>query len=676
MRRRRSSWLIAALCLLLSVGLHGALLVVLALWWTPDPQVPGERVTYVEFADDPDVEPPEPEKARPEEPEQPPEPLPPEPEKKKKKPELEFEELPEPEEEEEQKKEEPEPEPEPEQPQEKVDLVLEQLKMVEQPDELDEQEAPEDVNYLSNVNRDVKEETRAKVTNLDEDAVQPEVKQVEPSPEPEPGTANSEEIAQREEQKSQLNKQAPDIQPDKETKQPEMRDPHKQSLLAMRELEKRDHQIPEEKHEALTEEADDGSLKRDQQEQASIAPQDRQARVEKKDEVLRHRLALKDFDALYGKDVDAKKRSDAMAQSKTKGVWEEQKKHWQSPLENMVPEVQPGNQTALRSRKHPFARYIAQMHRKIHEAWAWGFLEQLDTRGRNHPLNDYDLWTRVEVVLDRDGTIEKVTTVHFSGKMAFDAAAREIVFSAGPFPDPPQSIVSGNGKIYVHWAFHRDERACGTFGAQPFILDGTGLGDRPDPDIKVRPGRGGEQLGRRLKPGKPSAPAVAEGPAPPPGVGGQGSGGHDHDHDHDHGDGGGAKGPAVELPSASPEDLAADPHAAKVANAWLAYFAKKKVDKVIARSSLPFHSGDAPVARTREELRDVLQSMAAELGSAKPKAVKVYTAAGLRKVFGSVPAGVQEGQARVYALTKVGSEYVILLLEKSFSSWRVVGLTR
>ena len=41
------------------------------------------------------------------------------------------------------------------------------LKMVEQPDELDEKDAPEEFDYLSNVNRDVKEETRARVTNLE-----------------------------------------------------------------------------------------------------------------------------------------------------------------------------------------------------------------------------------------------------------------------------------------------------------------------------------------------------------------------------------------------------------------------------------------------------------------------------------------------------------------------------
>ncbi|MBV1858166.1 MAG: hypothetical protein KUG77_07115, partial [Nannocystaceae bacterium] len=60
----------------------------------------------------------------------------------------------------------------------------------------------------------------------------------------------------------------------------------------------------------------------------------------------------------------------------------------------------------------------------------------------------------------------------------------------------------------------------------------------------------------------------------------------------------------------------------------------------------------------------------------KPKKPKLFTAAGLRKVFGSVPAGVSEGQARVYGLTKIGGDFLILILEKKFGAYKVVGITR
>ena len=54
----------------------------------------------------------------------------------------------------------------------------------------------------------------------------------------------------------------------------------------------------------------------------------------------------------------------------------------------------------------------------------------------------------------------------------------------------------------------------------------------------------------------------------------------------------------------------------------------------------------------------------------------MHTTAGLRKLFGSVPSGVMEGLGRNYAVTKLGGETFILLLEKHFGSWKVVGVAR
>jgi len=677
-RRRSAHPLVLAVCLLCSALLH--VVPILAELRIPmgDPLEPPpkrEQITYLEL---------EPTPPPPAEPPVPPEPEPPKPDKKKKlrppEPEkLEFEELPEPEPE---KEKEPEPEPEPEPEQEKVDFVLEQMKMVEQPDELDEKDAPEDVDYLSNINRDVKEQTRSAVTNLEKDALKPKATQRETTEETTPGTANEQKIAQTEEKPSQLNKTSPPTPPAPKELRPEQDDPKPKSLLAMRELEHRDHVAAQEEHEALANESADGTMQRERKKQATIAPQNRQAKIDKRDKIYAFRPRVKDLEALFGKDLVAPQKAEYAKESRTKGVWQGVRDHYQSPLENMVPEVQVGNQTALRSRKHPFARYIAQMHRAIHDAWAWGFLEQLDTRGRQHPLNEYELWTRVEIVLNRDGTIDKVTTVRHSGKIAFDSAAREIVHAAGPFPDPPREIMSGNGKIYVHWAFHRDERACGTFGAQPFILDNAGQGDRPDPDMEVRGGRTErENLGRRLQ-RKPQAPNVAAGPARP-----SGGGEHAHEHGegdgHDHGDGAGTGGgtgkaePAPAEPEPKGEPSADDADAKKAANEWLHYMSKGEVERTVARSSLPFAAGDSIAARTREELTDMLATMSEEAKAAgRPKAAKMYTAAGLRKVFHSVPAGVQEGGGKLYALTKVGNDYLVLVLEKKFGSWRVVGVTR
>ena len=42
--------------------------------------------------------------------------------------------------------------------------------------------------------------------------------------------------------------------------------------------------------------------------------------------------------------------------------------------------------------------------------------------------------------------------------------------------------MSGDGRVYVHWDFYNNERQCGTFNAEPYIL--------PMPDRKTPPAPG------------------------------------------------------------------------------------------------------------------------------------------------------------------------------------------
>ena len=78
------------------------------------------------------------------------------------------------------------------------------------------------------------------------------------------------------------------------------------------------------------------------------------------------------------------------------------------------------------------------------------------------PFNDESLMTKLEIVLAGDGTVSKVTVVRPSRYLGFDSEAIDVVYNAGPYPDPPREIRSGNGKIYIHWSFHRDGRQCAT----------------------------------------------------------------------------------------------------------------------------------------------------------------------------------------------------------------------
>ncbi len=144
---------------------------------------------------------------------------------------------------------------------------------------------------------------------------------------------------------------------------------------------------------------------------------------------------------------------------------------WRSAIENYVPSVKPGNQTALNTARSAFAGYLNAIHNRIHPIFADSFLGSLDNLPASHPMNNEELSTEVEIILDQEsGNVVRMGVTKFSGITAFDIAALDSVKRAAPFGAPPREIVSPDGNVYLHWEFHRNSEACSTFNARPFIL--------------------------------------------------------------------------------------------------------------------------------------------------------------------------------------------------------------
>lgn len=157
--------------------------------------------------------------------------------------------------------------------------------------------------------------------------------------------------------------------------------------------------------------------------------------------------------------------------SEHRGSWAASNfERWRTAIENYVASVKPGNQTALNTAAVPFASYLNGIHNRIHPIFADSFLGSLDNLPPSHPMNDRHLVTRLEIVLTREGHLRRMGVVSTSGVTAFDIAALDAVDRAQPFGPAPSAIISPDGNVYLHWEFHRDEFACSTAGASPFIL--------------------------------------------------------------------------------------------------------------------------------------------------------------------------------------------------------------
>ncbi len=219
-------------------------------------------------------------------------------------------------------------------------------------------------------------------------------------------------------------------------------------------------------------------------------------------------------------------------------------KEFRTAIENYVPGVKPGATTSLNAAASPFANYIAKVHRRIHQEFADRFLRSLPIGGS--PYQDPTLMTKLEIVLNRDGSVHRVGVVRSSGLLPFDFGAFNSVLRAQPYPPAPSSILSGDGRVYFHWGFYRNQRQCGTFNAEPYILRNPrdvsvpqdGLTDAPDWETAVPAGakptwrrRGEDESSEeeepekrpppKSPPAKPREPAreSPKAPPPPPGAG-------------------------------------------------------------------------------------------------------------------------------------------------------------
>ncbi len=291
----------------------------------------------------------------------------------------------------------------------------------------------------------------------------------------------------------------------------------------------------------------------------------------------------------------------------------------QSALENFIPEVQTGNQTALKTRAAPFAVYIARMHRKIHPLWGFGFLDDMDEKSSSHPLNDFSLRTVLEVVIASDGSVDKVTVTKNSGRLEFDVAAIDAVQSAGPYEAPPSAILSPNGKAYIHWGFYRNYRQCGTFNANPFILAETS---------QKTPSSSGLPLNKA----------------------------------------GAAKRGTTKVPNSS------DRAVQFAANKWITGFTKGRIDKLLQVSKTPFLAGSTLTIQTKRGMQEAYENLLQE--SRDLRDWVLLSPAQYRKRIGALPQGLVDSAAILLTITTKGGRFVIVLRPNAKGEYAARGIYR
>ncbi len=490
---------------------------------------------------------------------------------------------------------------------------------VEVPDQNEVEQAPDDAAHLSDKNRDVAEETRAKETNLDK-ASDGKVAASAESPDRDSAEVGGdiEQIRQLEEAQPTTDErltetahtgQAAEAKGQKSGEEGEggqegtggRQDP---GLLAMRDIGGR----------GSFAERKNGDGKK--QGKSGLPG-------------INSPLSFDDYQRIVGKDkVEEERQVAARKLSMKKGRWERKLEALRSSLENFTPDIRVGNQTALKTRAAPFAVYLARMHRSIHERWGFGFLEFLDRKSSDHPLNDFELWTDIEVAINPDGTVFKTTIAKTSGNLEFDVAALDTILSSGPYEATPEVIRSVDQRVYLRWGFYRNWRQCGTFNAHPFILTEIPGG--------IVPLEGAE--GAAKKPVTGSAPIT----------------------------------PNEERGVSGPKTTVRDDKAVFAANMWISAFSAASVDKLAKYSAMPFLAGTQPAALNRAELSEMYSGLLVESGALKEW--KLLTA---QEYQGSGGAALKLEDSDVVLVVRAASErFAIVLRRAAGGDYRATVLIR
>jgi TonB family protein len=540
---------------------------------------------------------------------------------------------------------------------------------------------PPDAKYLAQKNNRAEVETRAQDTNMVKDQKGDEKQASSPSNRDDKQVGGEKErIAQLEEQKSMLGRAAPEVTPhvNPELSQPKDEPEHRdRSLLALRDPSPKQHELTPETADLSLPHAADGEIPL-----PSHAARGNKSDPSHLTDGKRMKLALsaKDYEYLFGADAAAERKLAQEARSTHQGKFEKRLQRVKSAVENFIPEVKPGNQTALNTRAAPFAAFIARMHRSIHELWGFGQLEEWDEKPGSNPFNSRNLVTELEIVLNGDGTVDRVGVVRGSGLTAYDVAAVDVVYSAGPYPEPPRAIRSSNGKIYLHWHFYRDERQCSPAYADPYILENAGAdADKTSALTMPRPvhvagttpplsGQGdGPRRLQRLDDDNPAhrakraalehEVATAEGAQP----GSEAGSGERHTE-------------PAEPPVAPPNP--ADPAAQAAALRWFTSLAAGDTARLLDMAALPFKTSGRDVTR-KADLSAMLADLAGE-GIHRPSAVQVVTAARLRAAIGKLPSGLDDAGGQLYSVIALGKDEMLILIlgQRGGGAWHPVGLVR
>lgn len=138
-----------------------------------------------------------------------------------------------------------------------------------------------------------------------------------------------------------------------------------------------------------------------------------------------------------------------------------------SATDDHLKDVKTGMQTLLSTREFLYYSYYNRIRSKLGQYWQPKIREKVERiikQGRTI-ASEGDKITRVIIILDGKGILQKVQVLGSAGVTDLDDAAVEAFRAAAPFPNPPKGMIDGDGTVKIRWDFILEANAGTLFDA-------------------------------------------------------------------------------------------------------------------------------------------------------------------------------------------------------------------
>ena len=123
-----------------------------------------------------------------------------------------------------------------------------------------------------------------------------------------------------------------------------------------------------------------------------------------------------------------------------------------SPSNDYLEKIEKGDKTELNTKKFIYAAYFNKIKQAISKHWTPNYVMMINDP-RRHIYGNSNRYTKLKVMLSKNGTINKISVMTSSGIDFLDREAINAFKMAAPFQKPPETLLNEKEELEIQFGF-------------------------------------------------------------------------------------------------------------------------------------------------------------------------------------------------------------------------------